>query len=57
MIVSGSEGRDPIEDFEAICNELKEYSPELAERPQIVVANKLDLLPEAASCSTSCAST
>jgi len=44
--VSGSEGRDPIEDFEAICNELKEYSPELAERPQIVVANKLDLLPE-----------
>jgi len=44
--VSGSEGRDPVEDFEAICNELKEYSPELAERPQIVVANKLDLLPE-----------
>ena len=44
--VSGSEGRDPVEDFEAICNELREYSPELAERPQIVVANKLDLLPE-----------
>ncbi len=44
--VSGSEGRDPIEDFEAINNELKEYSPELAERPQIVVANKTDLLPE-----------
>ena len=44
--VSGSEGRDPIEDFEAINNELKEYSPELAERPQIVVANKTDILPE-----------
>ncbi len=44
--VSGSEGRDPIEDFEAINAELKEYSPELAERPQIVVANKCDLLPE-----------
>lgn len=43
--VSGSEGRDPIEDFEAINNELKEYSPELAERPQIVAANKCDLLP------------
>ena len=44
--VSGSEGRDPIEDFEAINKELAEYSPELAERPQIVVANKCDLLPE-----------
>lgn len=44
--VSGSEGRDPIEDFEAINLELREYSPELAERPQIVVANKCDLLPE-----------
>ncbi|MEA4895973.1 MAG: GTPase ObgE [Oscillospiraceae bacterium] len=44
--VSGSEGRDPIEDFEAINAELREYNPELAERPQIVVANKCDLLPE-----------
>ena len=44
--VSGSEGRDPIEDFEAINNELREYSPELAERPQIVVANKTDIMPE-----------
>ena len=42
--VSGSEGRDPIEDFEAINAELREYSPELAERPQIVAANKCDLL-------------
>ena len=42
--VSGSEGRDPVEDFEAINAELKQYSPELAERPQIVAANKCDLL-------------
>ena len=42
--VSGSEGRDPVEDFEAINAELHEYSPELAERPQIVVGNKCDLL-------------
>lgn len=44
--VSGSEGRDPIEDFEAINKELKDYNPELASRMQIVVANKCDLLPE-----------
>ncbi len=42
--VSGSEGRDPVEDFEAINAELREYSPELAERTQIVVGNKCDLL-------------
>jgi len=41
--ISGSEGRDPIEDFETINKELKSYSPELAERPQIVVANKCDI--------------
>ena len=44
--VSGSEGRDPIEDFEAINLELKQYSPDLATRPQIVVANKTDLLAD-----------
>ncbi len=44
--VSGSEGRDPIEDFETINRELLEYSPELAGRTQLVVANKCDLLPE-----------
>jgi len=42
--VSGSEGRDPIADFDAINAELREYSPELATRPQIAVANKTDLL-------------
>ena len=44
--VSGSEGRDPIEDFEAINAELKQYSADLATRPQIVVANKTDLLAD-----------
>ena len=44
--VSGSEGRDPIEDFEKINAELAEYSPELAARPMLVAANKCDLLPE-----------
>ena len=44
--VSGSEGRDPIADFDAINAELKQYSPQLAQRPQIVVANKTDLLAD-----------
>lgn len=43
--VSGSEDRDPVEDFEKICAELAQYSPELASRPMIVAANKTDLLP------------
>jgi GTP-binding protein len=41
--VSGSEGRDPIEDYETIQGELARFRAELAERPQIVVANKCDL--------------
>ena len=44
--VSGSEGRDPVEDFITINNELSQYSPELARRPMIVVANKIDILQE-----------
>jgi len=42
--VAGSEGRDPIEDFETINAELHQYNEELASRTQIVVANKCDLL-------------
>lgn len=42
--VSGSEGRDPVEDFEVINKELEVYNPELASRPQIVVGNKADLV-------------
>ncbi|WP_122790073.1 GTPase ObgE [Intestinibacillus sp. Marseille-P6563] len=44
--VSGSEGRDPIEDVETINAELAGYSEFLAARPQILVANKTDLLGE-----------
>ena len=42
--VSGSEGRDPVEDFHAICEELKNYSVDLSSRPMIVAANKTDLM-------------
>ena len=41
---SGSEGRDPVEDIIKINAELAKYSPELAKRPQILVANKCDML-------------
>lgn len=40
--ISGSEGRDPIEDFETINAELQKYSEVLSTRPQIVVGNKAD---------------
>ena len=41
---AGSEGRDPAEDLDAINAELQRYSPQLAQRPQIIVANKTDIL-------------
>ena len=41
--VSGEEGRDPYADWLKINAELKAYSPVLAERPQIVAANKMDM--------------
>lgn len=44
--VAGSEGRDPIEDFNTINKELEVFSPELATRPQIVAGNKCDLADE-----------
>jgi len=40
---SGIEGRNPVEDFHKINAELKKYSSKLAERTQILVANKIDL--------------
>ncbi|WP_394896317.1 GTPase ObgE [Clostridium paraputrificum] len=42
--ISGIEGRDPFEDFVKINEELKNYSVKLWDRPQIVVANKTDML-------------
>ena len=44
--VSGSECREPVDDFEKINEELAKFSPELAQRPQIVVGNKCDLATE-----------
>ncbi len=41
--VSGFEGRDPKEDFENINKELKKFNPELADKPQIVAGNKIDM--------------
>ncbi len=42
--VAGTEGRDPIDDFNKINEELKQYSEKLANRKQILVANKIDVL-------------
>ncbi len=44
--VSSLEGRDPVEDYEIINRELANYNKEMAERPQIVVATKIDALDE-----------
>jgi GTP-binding protein len=43
---SGQEGRDPLDDYHQINEELRLYRPELADRPQVVALNKIDL-PEA----------
>lgn len=43
---AGSEGRDPLEDFHVINNELELYSPELSKKKQIVAANKIDLIAD-----------
>ncbi len=44
--ISGIEGRDPLDDFEKINTELKKYNEKLSSRPQIVVANKMDILDD-----------
>ena len=41
--VSGCEGRDPVEDVHIINSELKNYSEKLAEKPQVIIANKMDI--------------
>ena len=43
---AGSEGRDPIEDIYTINKELESYNPEIAVRPQVIAANKTDLIYE-----------
>ncbi len=44
--VSGSEGRNPVDDYKTINNELKQYSEKLSKRIQIIVANKTDILQD-----------
>ncbi len=44
--VSGLEGRDPVEDFNTINNELEKYSKKLSQRKQIIVANKIDVMQD-----------
>jgi GTP-binding protein len=44
--VSSASGRDPVEDFDTIQNELRLHGPALAAKPQIVAANKIDALDE-----------
>lgn len=41
--MSGREGRDPYEDYIVIRNELEKFSPKLVKKPEIIVANKMDL--------------
>ena len=43
---SGSEGRDPVADVYAINKELEAYDKKLLERPQVIAANKTDIIPE-----------
>jgi GTP-binding protein len=44
--VSGASGRDPAEDFDTIRRELALYNPQLLEKPELVVANKIDALDD-----------
>lgn len=39
---ASTEGRDPVEDIHAICNELEKYNVDLLSRPQVIAANKMD---------------
>ena len=41
---AGTEGRDPVDDIYKINAELTAYNPEIAERPQVITANKTDLI-------------
>ena len=44
--VSGSEGRDPIDDFKLINSELQKYAVKVGSKPQIVAANKMDIIDD-----------
>jgi GTP-binding protein len=44
--VSGASGRDPVQDFDTIVEELRRFDPKVAAKPQLVAANKVDALDE-----------
>ena len=44
--ISGATGRDPVIDFETVSGELRSYAPELAAKPQLCAANKMDALDD-----------
>jgi GTP-binding protein len=44
--VSGASGRDPVDDFNTIVDELQQFSPAVAAKPQIVAANKIDAVDD-----------
>ena len=46
--VSGASGREPVEDFTTILDELERFSPDVAAKPQIVAANKMDAVDDPA---------
>ncbi|MBQ7431730.1 MAG: Obg family GTPase CgtA, partial [Butyrivibrio sp.] len=43
---ASTEGRDPIEDIRAINTELEKYNADITKKPQVICANKIDMLPE-----------
>ncbi len=43
---ASTEGRDPLEDIEAINNELRNYNADITAKPQVIAANKIDMLPD-----------
>jgi GTP-binding protein len=43
---ASTEGRDPLEDIELIDNELARYNADITKKPQVIAANKIDMLPD-----------
>ena len=43
---ASTEGRDPLEDLEAINNELERYNADITKKKQVIAANKIDMLPD-----------
>ncbi len=53
--ISGASGRDPVDDLDTVRRELELFRPELAAKPQIVAANKIDALDDESRVSDLCA--